>query len=219
MPAGMRTHYGSGVVGRMTTEFQNRRGKQMKRTIALVFAALFCFAAYASADTVGSMEVNLGYAKSSNEVTPTNDAMGGGLGFGAAYWRPASQSISWGAEVSYDNLGTANYDNGNTTDNAISSKVFRVEPAMRYSFGAPAGPNFFAQGGAGYYSVSSKIDDSVLGTADDSQGKFGYMLGAGVGFPVGPKTKMNVQGQYHSVSTEGESLNYLAFRAGVGFSL
>ena len=194
----------------------------MKRTMALVFAALFCvagFAAHANANMVGSMELNLGYAKSSNEVTPVGDSMGGGLGFGAAYWRSASPSISWGAEVSYDNLGTANYDNGNTTDNEISSKVFRVEPAMRFNFGSPVGPSFFAQGGAGYYSVSSKIDDSLLGTADDSKGKIGYMVGAGVGFPVGPKTKMNVQGQYHSVSTEGESLNYLAFRAGVGFSL
>jgi len=194
----------------------------MKRNLALVFAALFCvagFAANANANVVGSAELNLGYVKSSNEVTPTDDSMGGGLGFGAAYWRSASPSISWGAEVSYDNLGTANYDNGNTTDNEISSKVFRVEPAMRFNFGAPTGPSFFAQGGAGYYSVSSKIDDSVLGTADDSQGKFGYMIGAGVGFPVGPKTKMNLQGQYHSVSTEGESLNYLAVRAGIGFSL
>ncbi len=195
----------------------------MKRNhLALVFAAIVCvagFAADANASMVGTMEVNLGYVKSSNEVTPTNDSMGGGLGFGAAYWRSASPSVSWGAEVSYDNLGTANYDNGLTTDNEIKSNVFRVEPAVRFNFGSPVGPSFFAQGGAGYYSVSMKIDDSVSGTADDSQGKFGYMLGAGVGFPVGPKTKMNLQGQYHSVSTEGESLNYLAFRAGVGFSL
>jgi opacity protein-like surface antigen len=195
----------------------------MKRNhLALVFAAIVCvagFAANANASMVGTMELNLGYVKSSNEVTPTNDSMGGGLGFGAAYWRSASPSVSWGAEVSYDNLGTANYDNGLTTDNEIKSNVFRVEPGVRFNFGSPVGPSFFAQGGAGYYNVSMKIDDSVSGTADDSQGKFGYMLGAGVGFPVGPKTKMNLQGQYHSVSTEGESLNYLAFRAGVGFSL
>ena len=54
---------------------------------------------------------------------------------------------------------------------------------------------------------------------DNSEGKFGFNLGAGVGFPVGPKTKMNVMGQWHSVSTEGESTDYLEFKAGVGFGL
>lgn len=192
----------------------------MKRTMALAFAALFCvagFAANANANMVGSAELNLGYVKSSNDYG--TETLGGGLGFGGAYWRSASPSISWGAEVSYDNLGSLDYDNGVTTGQ-ISSKVLRIEPAMRFNFGAPTGPSFFAQGGGGYYKVSSKVEDSdPLNNFDDSQGKFGYMLGAGVGFPVGPKTKMNLQGQYHSVSTEGESLNYLAFRAGVGFSL
>lgn len=193
----------------------------MKRTMALVFAALFCvagFAAHANANMVGSAEVNLGYMKSSNDYG--TEKLGGGLGFGAAYWRSASPSISWGAEVSYDNLGSLDYDLGGGNTGTVSSKVFRAEPAMRFNFGSPVGPSFFAQGGAGYYKVSAK-DENIdpANNLDNSQGKFGYMVGAGVGFPVGPKTKMNLQGQYHSVSTEGESLNYLAFRAGVGFSL
>ena len=30
---------------------------------------------------------------------------------------------------------------------------------------------------------------------------------------------MNVTGIFHNVSTEGQSLNYLQFRAGIGFNL
>jgi len=194
----------------------------MKRIhLTLVLATVFCvagFAAQANAGPVGTLEFNLGYAKSSTEVMP-DESMGGGLAFGAGYWRSASPSVQWGVEASYDNLGSVEYDNGNTTDNTISSSLVRVTPALRMNFGSMVGPNFFAQGGAGLYNVSANVEDSVFGNVDDSSSEFGFNLGAGVGFPVGPKTRMNVQGQYHSVATEGESTNYLAFRAGIGTGL
>ena len=192
---------------------------------AVVGLALAPFASASPVPSLGTLELNAGYSKSSTDVTSGIDvggaenAMGGGLSFGAAYWRSASPSISWGLEAGFDNLGTANYDNGSTTDNEIKSNAFRVNPAIRFNFGAPVGPKFFAQGGAGLYSVSSDIDDSVLGKVSDSQSKFGFNMGAGVSFPVGPKTKLNFQGTYHSVSTEGESTNYIQVRAGVGFGL
>jgi opacity protein-like surface antigen len=195
----------------------------MKRilVLSLVVLGVVAFAATAGAQNLlGTLELNGGYAKSSTEVTPTNDAMGGGITFGAAYWRPVSPMISWGAEISYDNLGSVDYDNGVSTE-TISGHVFRVNPAMRFSFGAGVGPSFFAQGGAGLYSVSGKYEDSAdpsLNT-DSSQSKIGFNVGAGVNFPVGPKTKLNFQGNYHSISTDGQSTNYLQFRAGVGFGL
>jgi len=40
-----------------------------------------------------------------------------------------------------------------------------------------------------------------------------------VNFPVAPTTKMNVGVQYHTISTEGSSTNYVDFRAGIGFNL
>ena len=194
----------------------------MKRIhLTLVLATVFCvagFAAQANAGPVGTLEFNLGYVKSSTEVLP-DESMGGGLAFGAGYWRSASPTVQWGVEASYDNLGSVEYDNGNTTDNTISGKVFRVSPELRMNFGSMVGPNFFAQGGVGLYNVSANIEDSIFGDADDSSSEFGFNLGAGVGFPVGPSTRMNIQGQYHSVATEGESTNYLAFRAGIGIGL
>jgi len=116
--------------------------------------------------------------------------------------------------VSWDNLGSVDIPNG-----SISAKALRFNPALRANFGSQTGPSFFAQGGAGIYSMSSKVEDSVNGDSDASDSNFGFNLGAGMGFPVGPKTKMNFLAQYHSVSTEGESTNYLEFKAGVGFGL
>ena len=203
----------------------NRRGIQMKRIhMALVFAAVcvLAFASVASArpssGSPGTVELNAGYAKSSNEVTGT-ESLGGGLTFGAGYWRNASPQVSWGLEAGFDNLGNLEYDNGDTPDNEVTMKAFRVNPAIRFKFGAPVGPSFFAQGGAGMYNVSMEIKDSLDGNSDASESKIGFNVGAGASFPVGPKSRMSLTGLYHSVSTEGESLNYLQFRAGIGFGL
>jgi hypothetical protein len=194
----------------------------MKRIhVALVFAAVFvlALAPIASAkSSTGTVELNAGYSKSSNEVTGT-ESLGGGITFGAGYWRNASPQLSWGLEAGFDNLGSAEYDNGSTPDNSISSSAFRVNPAIRFNFGQSMGPSFYAQAGAGLYNVSMDIEDSVLGNASDSQSKVGFNGGLGVSFPVGPKSRASVTGLYHSVSTEGESLNYMQFRAGIGFNL
>lgn len=201
----------------------------MKRIhLTLVLVTVFCvagFAAQANAGPVGTLEFNLGYVKSSTEVLP-DESLGGGVGFGAGYWRSASPTVQWGVEASYDNLGSVNYDNGVTTDNSFSMSMVRVGPALRANFGSMVGPNFFAQGGAGLYNVSGKIEDSFDGNFDDSSSEFGFSLGAGVGFPLGPKTRMNIQGQYHLVpspefleGTDIDNVNSMQFRAGIGIGL
>lgn len=194
----------------------------MKRIhLALILVAVCFMAAFAgtaAASVVGTLEVNAGYAKSSTDITGNDESLGGGIGFGAGFWRSAAPTVLWGAEVSYDNLGSVDYTTPTSTS-SVSGSIFRVNPAVRMNFGSMVGPNFFAQGGAGLYSLSSKYEDTVAGSLSDSQSKFGFNLGAGVGVPVGPKSRMNLMGQYHSVSTEGESTNYLGFKAGVGFSL
>jgi Outer membrane protein beta-barrel domain len=194
--------------------------KRIHLALVLVSVCVLGFAAQASAGPVGTLEANLGYVKSSNDVTGGDESLGGGLAFGAGYWRSASPMVSWGAEMSYDNLGSLDYtDPATPSTGTLSSHVLRIEPALRVNFGSMVGPNFFAQGGAGYYNVSVKDENSVYPEVSNSEGKFGFSIGAGVGFPVGAGTRMNVSGHYNSVSTEGESLNYLAFRAGVGFGL
>jgi hypothetical protein len=194
----------------------------MKRIhLTLVLVTVFCVAAFgsaASANTAGSMEINAGYAKSSTDVTGNNESMGGGIAFGAGYWRNASPTVQWGAEASWDNLGNLDYGTA-PTNGTLSSSIIRINPALRANFGSKTGPSFFAQGGAGLYSMSFKDQPNGGAEVKDTQSKFGFNLGAGVGFPVGPKTNMNFLGQYHSISTEGQSTNYIEFKAGVGFGL
>jgi opacity protein-like surface antigen len=184
-------------------------------TVAFLIVA---FAATAGAvPSLGSFEVNAGYAKSSTDFTGSNDVMGGGVSFGAGYFHGLGASTQWGVEASYDNLGSADWAT-TLASGTTSAGIFRVSPQFRVNFGAPVGPSFFAQGGPGYYNMSSTVSTSGVST-DFSEGKFGYNFGAGVGFPLAPKTKLNVQGQYNSVSTSGQSTNYLNFRAGLAFSL
>ncbi len=197
----------------------------MKRNTSVLFlasllVAAVAFAPVAVAGPVGTLELNAVYNKASNEVTPSGDSMGGGIGFGATYWRGASPSVSWGAEISYDNLGSAEYtDPLSSATTTVKGNVFHIGPSVRYGFGPNVGTSFYAQGGLGYYNVSAKVEDSVAGNTDASESKIGFNVGAGVNFPVAPTTKMNLGLQYHSVSTEGESTNYLNFRAGIGFNL
>jgi len=193
----------------------------MKRIhLTLVLVTVFFVAAFASAagaNTVGTMEINAGYAKSSLDVTGNNESMGGGIAFGASYWRNASPTVQWGAEASWDNLGSVDYTV--PASGTVKGSIIRINPAMRVNFGSKVGPSFFAQGGAGLYSLSAKDQPSGGSEVKSTQSKFGFNLGAGVGFPVGPKTNMNFLGQYHSVSTDGQSTNYIEFKAGVGFGL
>jgi len=212
----------------------------MKRIhMALVLTMVLAVAAFvpmASASPVGlgTLELNAGYAKSSSEVGTSTESMGGGMTFGAAYWRSMSPSVSWGAEVSYDNVGTADasyYDalTATTYHEEFSTKMLRFAPSIRMNFGAPVGPSFFAQGGVGLYNASwdYSYDDGVtVAKTDGSDSNIGFNVGAGVGFPVGPKTKLNFSGNYHIVPGVEENnvkltdnTNYLQFRAGIGFGL
>ena len=187
----------------------------------LTFALLTTFTAVASAmPSVGTFEIMGGYAKSSTEVAPApNETMGGSLSFGAGYFRSIAPTTKWGIVASYDNLGSTDWNTG-TAAATTSGHIFRVTPEFRVNFGAPVGPSFFAQGGAGLYSVNVKVETTdTIYASDNTDSKFGFNLGMGVGFPVGPKTKLNLLGMYHSISTEGQSTNYIGFGAGLGFNL
>lgn len=193
----------------------------MRRNLVVILSALALTAAAtagASPSSPGTVELNVGYAKSSEDMGG-GETMGGGIAFGAGYWMHPSPQLSWGPEISFDNMGSLEYDNGFTANNEISMSVIRVHPTLRYTFTKGVGTQFFGQTGAGLYSVGAEIDDSVLGNESESESKFGFNLGAGIDFPLSPKSRMNVTGLFHNVSTEGQSLNYLQFRAGIGFNL
>lgn len=202
----------------------------MKRNLVLALSAVALMAVASTAGAAtrphhesgsnpGTMEVNLGFAKSSDDAIGNGDTMNGGIAFGAAYWMHPSPKLSWGPELSFDNMGSVEYDNGFTANNTGSMHLIRVHPTLRYNFTQGIGTQFFGQAGAGLYSVTAKINDSVLGTASASDSKFGFNVGAGVDFPVSPKSRMNVTALYHNVAMDGQSLNYVQVRAGFGFTL
>jgi len=189
--------------------------------VLFTFALVTAFAAAASASPgVGTLEMSCGYAKSNLEVAPApNENMGGSLTFGAGYFRSMAPKMQWGMEASYDNLGSTDWNTG-TAAATTSVSIMRFTPEFRMNLGAGVGPTIFAQAGAGLYSVKAKIESTDTAFAGDAtSSKFGYNFGAGVGFPVGPKTKMNIMGNYHSVSTEGTSTNYYGIRAALGISI
>ncbi len=191
-------------------------------TVLFTFALVTAFAAAASAmPSAGTMEICGGYAKSSLEAASpfSTDSPGGGMTFGAGYFRSMAPKTSWGIEASYDNLGSMDYNDG-ADDHTTTMHMIRVTPEFRMNFGAPVGPSFCAQVGGGYYGVSMKDENTTQSTnLSASDGKFGFNFGAGVGFPVGPKTKLNIMGNYHSVSTEGTSTNYMGVRCGLALSM
>ena len=104
--------------------------------------------------------------------------------------------------------------------------MVRVNPALRVNLGATVGPSFYAQGGAGWYGHSwdySAGNGLVGSRSGDSSSEFGFNVGAGLGFPVGPRTRLNFTGTYHVIPANSlenmEDTNNAQVRAGLGFDL
>ena len=174
----------------------------------------------AGAAVLGTLEVNAGYSKDANSGSYVSDGtLGGGAAFGAGYYRALVPMLNWGIEVALDNLGSASFSDPLFGNGSVSAKAFRVNPALRINLGAPVGPSVFGQVGAGLYNVKGDVKFDAGGSTNGSNSKFGVNVGGGVGFPVGPKTRMNLIGQYHTVSTDGEKTNYFSIKAGLGISI
>jgi len=190
---------------------------------SMLLAALLAAAIAPAADAavLGTLEVNGGFSKDANSGSYIQDGtLGGGVAFGAGYYRSfGAPMLNWGIEVGLDNLGSADFSDPLFGNGQVSAKAFRINPALRLNFGAPVGPSVFAQVGGGLYNVQGEVKFDSGGSADGSDSKFGANVGGGVGFPVGPKTRMNFIGQYHTVSTDGESTNYFSIKAGLGISI
>jgi len=196
----------------------------MKRThwsfVLLTALAVAAIAPAASAAVLGTVEVNAGYSKDANSGSYVSDGtLGGGMAFGAGYYRSLAPMLNWGIEVALDNLGSADFSDPFFGSGQVSAKAFRINPALRINFGAPVGPSLFAQVGGGLYNVKGDVKFDSGGSVDGSDSKFGANVGAGVGFPVAPKTRMSLFGLYHTVATDGESTNYFSVKAGLGFGI
>jgi opacity protein-like surface antigen len=187
--------------------------------------------AHPAAAALGTAELSMGYSRSSTPLGDSDDSMGGSVSVGFAYWRTVSPLISWGAEVSMDDLGRATADTydallGTTTSEEFTTRIMRINPALRINLGATVGPSFFAQGGAGWYRVAwsySAENEFFSVHSDDASSEFGFNIGAGLGFPVGTNTQFSIVGTYHVVpgnSLENmENTNNAQIRAGLGVGI
>jgi hypothetical protein len=174
----------------------------------------------ANAAVLGTLEVNAGYSKDANSGSYVSDGtLGGGVAFGAGYYRSLAPMLNWGIEVGMDNLGSSDFNDPLFGSGQVSAKAFRINPALRINLGAPVGPSIFMQVAGGLYNVKGEVKFDSGGSTNGSDTKFGANVGAGVGFPIAPKTRMSLLGQYHTVATDGTSTNYFAVKAGLGFSI
>ena len=185
-----------------------------------VLAALLVAAIAPAASAMGTLEVTAGLSKDDNYGSYSrNGTLGGAVAFGAGYYWSFAPKLNWGIDVALEDLGAADFSNPLSGDGQISAKVFRINPALRIDLSRPAGPSFFGQIGGGLYNVRTEIKLNAGGSTDGSDTKFGGNLGAGVSFPVAPRIRMNLLGQYHTVATDEKSTIYFAVRAGLGVSI
>ena len=174
----------------------------------------------ANAAVLGTLEVNAGYSKDANSGSYVSDGtLGGGVAFGAGYYRSLAPMLNWGIEVGMDNLGSSDFNDPLFGSGQVSAKAFRINPALRINLGTPLGPTLFVQAGGGLYNVTSEIKFDAGGTSNGSDTKFGANIGGGVSVPVGPRVRMNLYGQGHTVATDQQSTMYFAVKAGLGLSI
>jgi|SRR6185503_5925322 len=194
--------------------------------------AAFCVSvpsAQAAAERAGTIEFSLGYNKSWTGSGATGESLGGGIGAGVAFWRAASPDLSWGLEASYDDLGKVDYSyvdpfSGLTGSTRFDVRIIRVNPAFRVAFGRPEGANFLAQVGAGLYNVNLRyrLEAGFIVDDDQSETKFAFNVGAGVGFPLGRTKRVNLMAAYHLVNGFDafiEDFNHVQIRASLGIPL
>src|SRR6185503_8296292 len=86
------------------------------------------------------------------------------------------------------------------------------------AFCRPEGANFLAQVGAGLYNVNLRyrLEAGFIVDDDQSETKFAFNVGAGVGFPLGRTKRVNLMAAYHLVNGFDafiEDFNHVQIRA------
>jgi hypothetical protein len=193
------------------------------KTTGLALLGMLLVAAIAPAASAGGqgvVELNGGFSKDNNygSYNPIG-TLGGSAAFGAGYYRVLAPTLDWGVDVALEDLGSADFSSPVMGDGRMSAKVFRINPALRILIGPQVGPSLFVQAGAGLYNVTREIQLDAGGTSSGSDTKFGANFGGGVAFPVGPRVRMSLYGQGHTVATDEATTLYFAFKAGLGLSI
>lgn len=166
----------------------------MTRKSVCVFLALCILslgtvsAAWAGASAFAGMAVPTGNF---------GDAAGAGYYLGGAYEKPVTTRTSVGVRGAYNRFGWDNEVDGNF--NSIEAMAFG-------KVSAPSGP--FGMVGLGLANSKAVVQNF------DSDRETDLKMAVGGGYSL---TKVEIAAMYHTITTEGSSINYLTLSAGMGF--
>jgi opacity protein-like surface antigen len=165
-----------------------------------------------------------GYSKmqEDDEVAPVP---GGSFGMRGNMFAMMSPVIGLGAELGYHGLGSETFDDGLGGTGEFSASAIQATAQIR-ARGVNGKMRPYGMGGLGLYSLKGKTD--ILGTeTSDTEGKFGFNLGAGLQFMPNPTNTMSfgLEARWHSVfdgwiNEDGEeaALDMITLMAGVNFN-
>jgi opacity protein-like surface antigen len=196
----------------------------MKRTktvglLALLGIALMCMPAAADPMT-WSGSLYGGYAKMQEDEAP-----GGSFGIRGNMFATMSPVIGLGAELGYHGFGTETYDIGGGETLDLSASTIQATAQMR-ARGVNGTVRPYGMFGLGMYSLKVTAETGGV-EASESEGKFGFNLGAGLQFMPNPTKTMSfgVEARWHSImdgwiNEDGEesALDAITLMAGVNFN-
>lgn len=186
----------------------------MKKFV-LLLAVVFMFAGLSLAQSKMGLSVQGSLAFPTGDF---GDAAGTGFGGVGTFMYEVSPMLAITGSVGYLTWGPKE-DLGEGFDYSLSTIPVLV--GVRYSFGKG---NFlpYVLAEVGMHFLSSEVTLTIFDepfTFSESESKFGFAPGAGFYYYFNPKTALDVNVKYNSISTEGSTTSYLGVNAGVAFAL
>ncbi len=177
----------------------------MKSMIIRAAAAVAVFTVVSAAPVAAQLANPISFNVRAGAAIPSGDfAEGTNTGFtiGAGLeFRPAMLPVGLRFDGDFNRWGAKDVD-ANATIWALTANAV-LAPAMSPIYGI---------GGLGFYSTSI----NCTGCDSNSETDLGFNVGAGFKLPLTGFSTF-VEARYHSISTEGERLNYIPITFGINF--
>jgi opacity protein-like surface antigen len=192
------------------------------KTVGLLAAlCLMLLAMPAAAQTPMTWSGSLyaGYAKmqEDEDVAPVP---GGSIGVRGNMFAMVSPAIGLGAELGWHNFGTEEFDDGLGGTSEFKASAIQATGQMR-ARAVTGTMRPYGTAGLGLYSLKGEVDGE-----SETEGKFGFNLGAGVQFMPNPTSTMSfgLEARWHMImdgwineDLEESALDVITVMAGVNF--
>jgi opacity protein-like surface antigen len=184
--------------------------------VIIVLAAVPAF----SQDMPGKFEVTAqgGVNKPTGDFGEISN-LGYSFGATAGYKLPMNKIVV-GAEIMY-------YGNGATDEmlaalgvgSDMSTNIIQFSAMGKFMFPMMEVHNVYAKATVGAYNFTTKLEMPSTPSVSGSTTNFGGSLGGGVRINGSSKASFFAEGNYHHITSDGGSAQFLAFSAGVLFTL